>query len=577
MKKIKTFLLTLTSLLLIGNLTFNNEEKTNFIGKDDYQFDNEETFRLNNHRFLIKDQLIDLTSATVDSSKISTPKMQYKINDDETCTARFVSALGVESTSIDYKEIGYNVKYYYQGKVFNYSAQISTVFRSVTAGEVVYNKDNISSIFNESNNYSYFVTYSLLNIPLEAFKTNIEVQPYVIDSNDNLFTSMNSKEESIYGNNVNVDRYKQDIIEFEDSSRVELIDNSEFDTLSSAATYTGSNQNLVRDLASYPGRYAPSGGDFIRCVQPGDQFKFNFFSDGGKADLILRGSTNNGLVKTTQDNRPLYKIGDVNLSSMEVELNGQKISIPQNVKFTGTQDGYQPALEKSGYEARYLYCLFEEVNLGEIELNQGQNEILITVHSSGHFDALKINYKDTIQLQDTEEIKIEAEDLTLKGGLKVTEDNALWPEAVSSNGKYVQSIVENDTMTYTFNSTHDGFAKFIISGSSNNCLVNHSSTPKYSKDMLLKYVMKVKVNGMPIQLFDYQRFQGTIPNTNAGDRRVLTNYQEVDLVSFAVENNKEYKIEITFTLSGDGLNYKHAYGGEAYGNYDYFLLKYSNN
>ena len=50
---------------------------------------------------------------------------------------------------------------------------------------------------------------------------------------------------------------------------------------------------MVQDLRNYPGEYAPSNKDFVRCVGAKDQMKFSINSNGGKANLILRGATNN--------------------------------------------------------------------------------------------------------------------------------------------------------------------------------------------------------------------------------------------------------------------------------------------
>lgn len=365
----------------------------------------------------------------------------------------------------------------------------------------------------------------------------------------------------------------QSIIEFEDDSKVELIDNSERDVLASAATYTGDHQGLVRDLVTYPGEYAPSNGDFIRCVQPLDEFKIKFNSFGGKADLILRGSTNNVIPKE-------FIAKETKLSSiLDINVNGIDVVIPEDAAFRG-KTGKDESVDKGGdYLGRYLYCLWTEINLGTIDLKYGINEILITIkgNNPGHYDALKLNYEPykSAFVGDGEKIKVEAEDLTLTGELKATADNALWPEAKSSNGKYVQSIAELDTMTYSFVAEKDGLISFEIAGASNYCPQNNSSTPAKSFDMYLQNIMQVTFNDEEIKINESLKFNGVEAEDQVnGDRRVLTSYQEVVVTRYKVKKGQKYDIKMLFTQSGDGLKYKHAYGGNAYGNYDYITLQY---
>ena len=95
-----------------------------------------------------------------------------------------------------------------------------------------------------------------------------------------------------------------------------------------------------------------------------------------------------------------------------------------------------------------------------------------------------------------------------------------------------------------------------------------------SYDMYLANVMKIFVNDSQIKLNDNLKFNGVTSKSGNGDRKVLTSYQLVEALMFKVEKNKDYSIQIQFVHSGDGENYKHAYGGEAYGNYDYVTLQY---
>ena len=568
MKK-KILFLALASLMLISN----HNEDLSLNASDKLTFKNEETINLVGHRFVKKDNKVDLSNATKNDSIISSPLMQQKINEDDTVSIRFVAGLNADMTEnlIDYEEIGFNIEYYFNGKSFDYSSTINTIYKSITANNEVVDSEKVFGA-----KYDYFITYALLNIPTTAFNTNLKAQAYAIKNGETI-TSTTNKVNTVYGHNGIL--YNQiaptETFEFEDKKVCELIDNSEnSDVLSTVGTYTGAYKDLVKDLVSYPGEYAPSNKDFVRCVNAKDQMKFSINSNGGKANLILRGATNNA--KPAE-----FKAVETQINkNIEVSINGKPINISDNAKFRG-KEGIDEAVDKGGsYAGRYLYCLWTDIDLGEIELNDGVNEILFTMKENGsnfgHFDSITLNYILDKQLTNVGgPIKVEAEDLTLNGTLsKTADDTKKWPNAHSSNDKYVQGIVENDTMTYTFKATQDGYVKYSIAGASNYCPVNNSSTPSMSYDMYLVNVMKIFVNDSQIKLNENLKFNGVTSETGNGDRKVLTSYQLVEALMFKVEKNKDYSIQIQFVHSGDGENYKHAYDGEAYGNYDYVTLQY---
>ena len=130
-------------------------------------------------------------------------------------------------------------------------------------------------------------------------------------------------------------------------------------------------------------------------------------------------------------------------------------------------------------------------------------------------------------------------------------------------------------MTYTFKATQDGYVKYAIAGASNYCNNEQSSTPTKSFDMYLANVMSLKINGIVTELPSSLKFNGVTSETGKGDRKVLTSYQEVTVACFAVNKDQEYSIEIKFNHKNDGIKYTHAYGGAAYGNYDYVTLQYA--
>ena len=570
MKK-KILFLALASLMLISN----HNEDLSLNASDKLTFKNEETINLVGHRFVKKDNKVDLSTATINDSIISSPLMQQKINEDDTVSIRFVAGLNADMTEnnlIDYEEIGFNVEYYYNGKSFDYSSTINTIYKSITANNEVVDSEKVFGA-----KYDYFITYALLNIPTTAFKTNLKAQAYAIKNGETI-TSTTNKANTVYGHNGIL--YNQinttETFEFEDNKVCELIDNSDGEKISTASSNTNP---LVQDLRNYPSEYAPSNKDFVRCVNAKDQMKFSFNSNGGKANLIFRGATNNA--KPAE-----FKAVETQINkNIEVSINGKAINISDNAKFRGkvgkdetvdrgTVDGYN-------YSGRYLYCLWTDIDLGEIELNNGVNEILFTMKENGsnfgHFDSIILNYKLDKQLTNVgDPIKVEAEDLALNGTLHKTADRTdLWSDAHSSNNNYVQDVAENDTMTYTFKATQDGYVKYAIAGASNYCNNEQSSTPTKSFDMYLANVMNLKINGIVTELPSSLKFNGVTSEKEGGDRKVLTSYQKVTVACFAVNKDQEYSIEIKFNHKNDGVKYTHAYGMAAYGNYDYVTLQYA--
>ena len=569
MKK-KILFLALASLMLISN----HNEDLSLNASDKLTFKNEETINLVGHRFVKKDNKVDLSTATKNDSIISSPLMQQKINEDDTVSIRFVAGLNANMTEnlIDYEEIGFNIEYYFNGKSFDYSSTINTIYKSITANNEVVDSEKVFGA-----KYGYFITYALLNIPTTAFNTNLKAQAYAIKNGETI-TSTTNKVNTVYGHNGILNNQIETIetFEFEDKNVCELIDNSEnSDILSTVGTYTGAYKDLVKDLVSYPGEYAPSNKDFVRCVNAKDQMKFSINSNGGKANLIFRGATNNATPAE-------FKAVETQINkNIEVSINGKPINISDSAKFRG-KEGIDEAVDKGGsYAGRYLYCLWTDIDLGEIELNNGVNEILFTMKENGsnfgHFDSITLNYKLDKQLTNVgDPIKVEAEDLTLNGTLSKTADRTdLWPDAHSSNDKYVQGIVENDTMTYTFKATQDGYVKYAIAGASNYCNNEQSSTPTKSFDMYLANVMNLKINGIVTELPSSLKFNGVTSETGKGDRKVLTSYQEVTVACFAVNKDQEYSIEIKFNHKNEGTKYIHSWGLPAYGNYDYVTLQYA--
>ena len=461
MKK-KILFLALVSLMLISN----HNEDLSLNASDKLTFKNEETINLVGHRFVKKDNKVDLSTATKNDSIISSPLMQQKINEDDTVSIRFVAGLNANMTEnlIDYEEIGFNIEYYFNGKSFDYSSTINTIYKSITANNEVVDSEKVFGA-----KYDYFITYALLNIPTTAFKTNLKAQAYAIKNGETI-TSTTNKVNTVYGHNGILYNQIEPTVtfEFEDKKVCELIDNSEnYEAISTASS---NSLPQVQDLRNYPGEYAPSNKDFVRCVSAKDQMKFSINSTGGKANLILRGATNN-VTFDHENNKYIAYETQIN-QKLSITVNNKDVEIKDTAKFRG-KVGKDEAVDRGivdgyNYSGRYLYCLWTDIDLGEIELNNGVNEILFTMKENGsnfgHFDSITLNYILDKQLTNVgDPIKVEAEDLTLNGKLHKTADRTdLWSDAHSSNNNYVQDVAENDTMTYTFKATQDGYVKYAI-------------------------------------------------------------------------------------------------------------------
>ena len=223
-------------------------------------------------------------------------------------------------------------------------------------------------------------------------------------TSESLSGSSNSEHENSLSQEINIDK----CIEFEDATQVELIDNTSWDELGSVSSYSGAHSALVKDLVSYEGEYAPSGKDFVRCIQPKDQMKVKVSSFGGKANLILRGATNK--VDTAKYIATATKLSEV----VDITINGNPLEIDKTLEFRG-KTGKDEAVDKGiidgvNYSGRYLYCLWTDLNLGQVTLKNGYNEILFTFKSGnpGHYDCLKLDY-DAESYSEIETNRLEAD------------------------------------------------------------------------------------------------------------------------------------------------------------------------
>ncbi len=626
MKKTSKYILmsALTALALGGVCYISTKDYSPIIGNEGK--DNEQYILL--HKTAQIADSIDISGAL--TSKVSKPYLDYAANEDGTFNARFISGFSVDNydnnaTTIPYLDMGFNINYRYGATTHDFSSTVDRVFKSVIINNKTYNKENMSSLFNDGNSYDYLLVKSLLNIPSDGLNTILNVSPFIVDSSNQLYTSSSSLSNSIYGdlfdNNINSDTVK---IEFEDFT----LGGSAFAASKDTSVY----KNTRHYLAKLGGKYAASPygteetsplgklinptGDFVMGFDgnANSTMTYNYHSDyEGYADIIIRGASNK--------NKQNYSIEKLNLAdAFKLAINDEDFSIPSSASFSGKidevaddtvnivgkdtdGDGIDDAeLDLNG---RYMMQLWQSVNIGKVHIAKGDNIFKFTATTpnySGHYDYMELDfgkYNDKSIIDES--IKLEAEDFTLtqsgdnKTISKTADANSYWPYAYSSpavatswdenglvtdnsrNGYYVGNVREGDKMAHSFVSSRDGYLKYSIAGSSNYVTKVSSSSqsvPSETGDMYLNKVMTIKVNGIPVTISQDAKFDGGKDSDRGrtdGDRSLFTNYILNSLMRLNVREGQTYNIEYTFIHAA---NYKDAYGNEVCGNYDYVTLDY---
>lgn len=625
MKKTSKYILmsALTALALGGVCYISTKDYSPIIGNECK--DNEQYILL--HKTAQIGDSIDVSGAL--TSKVSKPYLDYVANEDGTFNARFISGFSVDNydnnaTTIPYLDMGFNINYRYGTTTHDFSSTVDRVFKSVIINNKTYNKENMSSLFNDGNSYDYLLVKSLLNIPSDGLNTILTVSPFIVDSDNQLYTSTNSLSNSIYGdlfdNNISSDNVK---IEFEDFT----LGGSAFAASKDTSVY----KNTRHYLAKLGGKYAASPygteetsplgklinptGDFVMGFDgnANSTMTYNYHSDyEGYADIIIRGASNK--------NKQNYSIEKLNLAdAFKLAINDEDFSIPSSASFSGKidevaddtvnivgkdTDGDGIDDVELDLNGRYMMQLWQSVNIGKVHIAKGDNIFKFTATTpnySGHYDYMELDfdkYNDKSIIDET--IKLEAEDFTLtqsgdKTISKTADANSYWPYAYSSpavatswdenglvtdnsrNGYYVGNVREGDKMAHSFVSSKDGYLNYSIAGSSNYVTKVSSSSqsvPSETGDMYLNKVMTVKINGIPVSISQSATFNGGKDSDRGrtdGDRSLFTNYILNSLMRLNVREGQTYNIEYTFIHAA---NYTDAYGNQVCGNYDYVTLDY---
>ena len=626
MKKTSKYILmsALTALALGGVCYISTKDYSPIIGNEGK--DNEQYILL--HKTAQIADSVDISGAL--TSKVSKPYLDYVANEDGTFNARFISGFSVDNyddnaTTIPYLDMGFNINYRYGATTHDFSSTVDCVFKSVIINNKTYNKENMSSLFNDGNSYDYLLVKSLLNIPSDGLNTILNISPFIVDSDNQLYTSSKSLSNSIYGdlfdNNINSDNVK---IEFEDFT----LGGSAFAASKDTSVY----KNTRHYLAKLGGKYAASPygteetsplgklinptGDFVMGFDgnANSTMTYNYHSDyEGYADIIIRGASNK--------NKQNYSIEKLNLAdAFKLAINDEDFSIPSSASFSGKidevaddtvnivgkdTDGDGIDDVELDLNGRYMMQLWQSVNIGKVHIAKGDNIFKFTATTpnySGHYDYMELDfgkYNDKSIIDES--IKLEAEDFTLtqsgdnKTISKTADANSYWPYAYSSpavatswdenglvtdnsrNGYYVGNVREGDKMAHSFVSSKDGYLNYSIAGASNYVLKASSSSqsvPSETGDMYLNKVMTIKVNGIPVTISQDAKFNGGKDSDRGrtnGDRSLFTNYILNSLMRLNVREGQSYNIEYTFIHEE---NYTDAYTNKVCGNYDYVTLDY---
>lgn len=623
MKKTSKYILmsALTALALGGVCYISTKDYSPIIGNEGK--DNEQYILL--HKTAQIGDSIDVSGAL--TSKVSKPYLDYVANEDGTFNARFISGFSVDNydnnaTTIPYLNMGFNINYRYGATTHDFSSTVDRVFKSVIINNKTYNKENMSSLFNDGNSYDYLLVKSLLNIPSDGLNTILNVSPFIVDSSNQLYTSTNSLSNSIYGdlfdNNISSDNVK---VEFEDftlggTAIAASKDTSQYKTTRHYLAKLGGRcaaSPYGKEETSPLGKLINPTGDFVLQFDNTSTMTYNYHSEAeGYADIIIRGASNK--------NKKNYSIEELKLANaFKLTINEEDFSVSSNASFLGQidevadetvnivgkdTDGDGKDDVNLDLNGRYMMQLWQSVNIGKVHIVKGDNVFKFTANNgnaSGHYDYMeldfgKYNNKNIID----ESIKLEAEAFTLTknkadDGISKAKDHDNWPYAYSSpavatkwdenglvtdnsrDGYYVGNVREGDKMAHSFVSSRDGYLNYSIAGSSNYVLKSSSSSqsvPSETGDMYLNKVMTVKVNGIPVSISQSATFNGGKDSDRGrtdGDRSLFTNYILNSLMRLNVREGQTYNIEYTFIHDA---NYTDAYGNQVCGNYDYVTLDY---
>ena len=332
---------------------------------------------------------------------ISNVKAQLLKNEDNTYNIRFVSAISVEnynsdSETIPYGRIGYVVDYFYNNQRFSYVRDLSVVYKTVIANEKTYNKENMNE-FDATSDYSYFITYTLKNVPADAFDVLLSVRPFAYSSDmTKLYSSKGYKNTSI-----------NSVIDGVSTFRVV----STFDNLeTSPIQYVepvhdrDRNNNIVTDSNQIDKEKAKLGNTaknerFLENVSAYGKFKYTYESSKaqGKFDIYASVASNGTIggvdVSTVWPGAQGGFIGSQSIDFTKILTlkNNDKVypinegAIIPETHLTSEMDpatiGQEEQIKESAWSACTYFLLnnFRRIHLGTVDIVEGTNEIELDI------------------------------------------------------------------------------------------------------------------------------------------------------------------------------------------------------
>lgn len=543
MKKTSKYILmsALTALALGGVCYISTKDYSPIIGNEGK--DNEQYILL--HKTAQIADSIDISGAL--TSKVSKPYLDYVANEDGTFNARFISGFSVDNydnnaTTIPYLDMGFNINYKYSATTHDFSSTVDRVFKSVIINNKTYNKENMSSLFNDGNSYDYLLVKSLLNIPSDGLDTILNVSPFIVDSSNQLYTSSKSLSNSIYGdlfdNNTNYDSTTSNVkIEFEDFT----LGGSAFAASKDRSAYKKARQYLAKlggkcaaspygeETTNVLGKLVNPTGDFVMGFDGSSTMTYTYHSDyEGYADIIIRGASNNNKQNYSIDRLKLanaFKLTindeDFNVSPYASFLNKKDKVADDTLNFKGSDidgDGVSD-IANYDFDGRYMYQLWQSVNIGKVHIVKGDNVFKFTANNgnkSGQYDYMeldfdKYNNKDVIEFEDCELVKAD-ESSSLSSVSNYTGNyEALIKDFLNYNGMYgasghdfVKYMGVGDKVIAKVNSTKDQVAKLAIRASS----LSIDGTKFITYDTIANQKIKLSVNDENVDIPNSAVFEG---------------------------------------------------------------------
>lgn len=132
-----------------------------------------------------------------------------------------------------------------------------------------------------------------------------------------------------------------------------------------------------------------SYGGFVHYFNNKSTMTFTFnCAAAERRTLYVCGATNKNATLSNHTISDLYLSSSVNIT-----LNNNAVNVPSSAIFHGKSDTTpDPDANRSGYDGRYVYLLWELVEIGDIDLQEGENTIVFTGKATncGHWDYIML-------------------------------------------------------------------------------------------------------------------------------------------------------------------------------------------